>query len=261
MSSLWARVRTVWAVAGSAALLVFVVWSLLAYRANGEARAAMHDTAEVSIRLVDGIWHFQPTTVQAGAPSLLFFPGGLVEPTAYAPLLGAVAARGHRALLVSMPRRGAFGGAEDPALLRKAHAAAVAIGGAWVVSGHSKGGKVATLYAAAYPDDVAGLVLIGTSHPRDVDLSAAPYPAWQLLGGRDRIASIARADGNRHNLPAATSRIVLDGGNHSQFGDYGFQPGDRFAQLPRVRQRERTLATVLDALAHVTPSQQETTAP
>jgi hypothetical protein len=93
----------------------------------------------------------------------------------------------------------------------------------------------------------------------------APSPsnanARQVPGERDPIASIARADRNGHNLPAATSRIVLHGASHSQFGDDGFQPGDRFATIPRVAQRARTAAVLLDALARPETTHTEEPAP
>src|SRR5687767_6361610 len=71
----------------------------------------------VSVRHDDGIWHFSPR--QAGRPprtTFVFFPGALVAPIAYAPLARAVAAAGYPAHIIELPRRGAFGGAEDPAL-------------------------------------------------------------------------------------------------------------------------------------------------
>lgn len=247
--SLFARIRKIWAIVGSCLLVLFFGWSALAYRANAEARTAIRGDAEVSVRATDDGWLFSPTVPPGPqATQLLFFPGGLVDPVAYAPLLRAVAAKGHVVTLASMPRRGAFGGAEDPALLSRAHAAHVAAGGTWIVAGHSRGGKVAALYANRYPDDVAGLVLIGTSHPRDISLADARFPVLQVLATRDPIASISRADRNRRNLPAQTTRIVIAGGNHSQFGDYGFQPGDFVASIPHARQRQLTRDAVLAAM-------------
>lgn len=248
MSRFWARARKAWAAAGTIVLATFVAWSLLAFRANATARAALRSDDVVSLRMADDAWFFEPSTPAANAGTVLFFPGGLVDPAAYAPLMRGIAAHGHRAVIVPLPRRGAFGGAEDPAVLRDAHALLRA-GDRWVVAGHSKGGKVAAMYADRHPEDVAGLVLIGTSHPRDVDLSDAAFPVMQVLGERDPVASIERADRNRRNLPAGTTRIVVTGGNHSQFGEYGFQPGDRTARIPRERQRAIVLEALLRAVA------------
>ena len=118
---LWVRLRRVWVMLGIAATIIFVGWSLIAYRASAEARAAARSDAAVGITREDGIWHFNPANHHSGASTgLLFFPGALVDPTAYAPLARAVASAGHHVIIVELPRRGAFGGAKDPDLLVRA---------------------------------------------------------------------------------------------------------------------------------------------
>jgi len=42
----------------------------------------------------------------------------------------------------------------------------------YLLVGHSLGGLYANLYARLYPDEVAGMVLIESSHPKDIDLNA-----------------------------------------------------------------------------------------
>jgi hypothetical protein len=42
--------------------------------------------------------------------------------------------------------------------------------------------------------------------------------------------------------------VVIEGANHSQFGWYGFQPGDQRAKIGREEQQQRTLAVVLEAM-------------
>src|SRR6185295_4101393 len=91
----WARIRRVWITVGLTATAIFVVWSLIAYRASAEARTAAASDAAVSVQRQDGIWHFASTSaVDRPDVGLLFFPGALVDPTAYAPLARAVAAAG-----------------------------------------------------------------------------------------------------------------------------------------------------------------------
>ena len=249
MSSWWPRLRKAWAIAGSLALVIWMAWCAIAFQPSAYARAALADSAQVRVRAMADAWVFEPVTRASDARSLLFFPGGLVDARAYAPLMQAVARGGHRAVLVRTPWRGAFGHAEAPATLVAAHAIAQRLGGHWVVSGHSRGGKAAAAYAQWYRGDVGALVLVGTSHPRDIDLRDAPFVVVQLLGDRDPIASPTRAERNRHRLPAHARRHVLPGANHSQFGDYGFQPGDRFAGMPRHAQRAATAAVLHAALA------------
>lgn len=254
MSGLWRKVRRVWAICGSIALVVFVSWSLLGFRANATATKAMQGDAQVQVHARTDSWQFVPVTPAGTAHhQLLFFPGGLVDPVAYAPLAHALAKQGYFVTLMKLPRRGAFGGADDAQVFSNARNAmkASASKAPWVVAGHSKGGAVAARMANEYREEMVALVLVGTSHPRDFTLGNSGLHVTQVLGSRDPIASIERADRNRRNLPADLRRIVIDGGNHSQFGEYGFQPGDRFATIPRSSQQEQTLAVLREAL---TPS-------
>ena len=111
-------------------------------------------------------------------------------------------------------------------------------------AGHSRGAVVATNLAAARWPEVAGLVLLGTTHPRDVDLGGLKISVTKVMGTRDRIAPVSRSNENRALLPAATRWVRIEGGNHSQFGWYGFQPGDGFADISREEQH----AAVIDAV-------------
>lgn len=92
------------------------------------------------------------------------------------------------------------------------------------------------------------MVLIGTSHPRDVDLSALQIPVTKIVGTRDGLASPAEVEENRRKLPPSTRWVWAEGGNHSQFGWYGFQPLDRFATISRSAQHAIMIDAVLDAL-------------
>jgi pimeloyl-ACP methyl ester carboxylesterase len=254
---IWVLIRRIWITAGIAVTLVFVSWSLLAYRANAEAHlATISDSLVVNVRH-EGVWKFSSSrAVQMPKVGLLFFPGSLVDPTAYAPLARAVAAAGFPVTIVELPRRGAFGGANDPALLGRALEQMRKPGAPrqWVVAGHSRGAVAATDFAATSPAALAGLVLIGTTHPRDVDLAALTVPVAKIIGTNDGIAPERKSEANRRLLPQATRWLRIEGGNHSQFGWYGFQPGDHRPRISANEQHDRMLAAILDMLRTVADS-------
>lgn len=239
---------------GLTATAVFVVWSLIAYRANSEARAATATNHTVAIAYAEGIWRFDPATAPKSS-TLVFFPGALVDPRAYAPLARAVAEEGYHVLLVELPRRGAFGGAESPELRTRIAAALASVpeDHPVVVGGHSRGGVVASAISAQEPR-LAGLVLIGTSHPRDVDLSGLDILVTKIVGTRDGLASPAEVEQNAGLLPAQTRWVWVEGGNHSQFGWYGFQPMDGRPRIPAAEQRTIMTQAVLDLLEAVDSS-------
>jgi predicted alpha/beta-hydrolase family hydrolase len=245
----WPIIRRVWITLGLGATAIFVTWSLIAYRASSAAKAATQADSTMDVTREDGVWSFDPRA----SPSdriLVFFPGALVDPRAYAPLGRAVAAEGFRMILVELPRRGAFGGAESPELrVRLARAlASVADSESVVLGGHSRGAVVASSAAAGGLRNLGGMVLIGTSHPRDVDLSDLSVPVTKIVGTRDGLASPAEVRQNEDLLPDQTRWIWVEGGNHSQFGWYGFQPMDRRATIPAAEQREIMIEEVLDLL-------------
>ena len=247
---LWGRIRRVWALAGLTAGAVFVAWSLIAYRANPRARQALTSSNDVVVSHANGYWQFQPagTTSPVG---LIFIPGALVDPVAYAPLTAAVAKGGHTAVLIEVPRRGAFGGADSPEVLGRVRAAMRSLLDVqgWVVAGHSMGGRIAASLMRTPDSKFAGLVLIGTSHPRDFSLAHLEHvPVLQIFGTRDTVADAEKVQRALINLPSTTRRVRIDGGNHSQFGYYGFQPGDWPATISRETQQQLTVAALLDML-------------
>jgi pimeloyl-ACP methyl ester carboxylesterase len=245
---IWPIVRRVWITAGLVFTAVFVTWSLLAYRSTRDARDALRSDARVTIADADGHWSFDPSV--PAAAGLIFFAGALVDPVAYAPLARGVAEAGFPVLLVELPRRGAFGGADGPEVFARARAAAATRPRVtrWIVAGHSRGGVVAAQIVRDGFPGLAGAVLIGTSHPRDFSIASATVPITRVFGTRDTVADVHKLERTRPNLPASTRIVAIDGGNHSQFGHYGFQPGDWPATISREAQQAITRAALLDAL-------------
>jgi pimeloyl-ACP methyl ester carboxylesterase len=180
----------------------------------------------------------------------LFFAGALVDPVAYAPLMRQVAVAGYPTVLVRLPRRGAFGGADGPGVLTRGVNATLQVPTVtrWVLAGHSRGGEVASRLAHTAAPSFAALVLIGTSHPRDISLANTRLLVTRIYGTRDTIADVDKLERNRPNLPAVFRDVRIDGGNHSQFGAYGFQPGDWPATISREEQQRVTSSAILDAL-------------
>ena len=79
----------------------FAVYVNIYYHAEPAAVQTMAPDSAVSVyELRDGVTIFAPEGPSAG---LIFYPGGKVEHTAYAPLLRACAERGVLCVLVRMP--------------------------------------------------------------------------------------------------------------------------------------------------------------
>jgi hypothetical protein len=57
------------------------------------------------------------------------------------------------------------------------------------------------------------------------------------------MAGMEKFSASRTLLPVDTTWVVIEGGNHAQFGDYGFQPGDNIATISAANQQ----AQIVDA--------------
>lgn len=252
-SPLLRRLRQIWAILGSLAFVGFILWCLIAYRASPTAKAALASDSLVSVTFAPGRWAFAPVLPRQPRISLVFLSGALVDPVAYAPLLHAVAAHGYPAFLLALPWRGAFGLADGADFLDQVRSVTDTIPGAWVLAGHSRGAKIAALVARDPPPRMTGLLLIGSTHPRDFTLADSRLAVTKIYGTADGVAPAGDVLANAALLPPSTRWIPIQGGNHNQFGHYGFQPGDNRAFISRDNQQAATLAGILAALTAAEP--------
>lgn len=234
--------RLVWVAAG----LSFLLWMYIGFQALGNAVDAAKGDAVV--RTSEGL-HFR-SEGSAKTAGLIFLPGGMVEPVAYAPLLREVARAGYQARLINLPMRVAFTDSQIAGLfdrIDKLLSSEPRL--KWVLAGHSRGGMLASRYVNERRPSLAGLVPIGTTHPRDFNLAETAIPVTKIYGTRDEVASYATMRQNRHLVPADTAWIGIEGGNHVQFGYYRHQLGDGSATISREEQQRQLVAALTAVLS------------
>ena len=177
---------------------------------------------------------------------LIFYPGGKVEYTAYAPLMEAFAERGVLCILVEMPGNlavldvnAADGYQEEFPEIEH-----------WYVGGHSLGGSMAASYAAKHAGDLDGLLLLAAYST--ADLNGTGLDVLSVYGSEDGVLNMSKYDEYRQNLPEdTTTEMVIEGGNHAGFGDYGAQEGDGEATINGEKQREETAEAFMEILRGV----------
>jgi len=187
----------------------------------------------------------EPSAVPPKSVGLVFYPGGLVKPEAYALALAGVAAAGYPVVIVKMPFDLAFFDAEKG--LRSL--GAVPTVKKWVIGGHSLGGVAATMAVGKHPEAFAGIVFLASYPAQDNSLAASPLPALSVAASNDGLATPEKVAAASGFLPPHTVKVVIQGGNHAQFADYGPQKGDGTATLPRSQQQTETRAALLEFLA------------
>ena len=199
-----------------------------------EAMAYLTDSVQAE-QDGDVIW-FVPEDPTTG---LIFYPGGKVEYTAYAPLLRACAENGILCALVRMPGNLAVLDANAADGLQQEHPEITT----WYIAGHSLGGAMAAGYAAAHEKDFDGLILLAAYSTKDI--SQASLRVLSVYGSEDGVMDRESYERNRANLPADTTEVILDGGCHAQFGSYGPQNGDGVPTISgeeQVRQTPEAIA-------------------
>lgn len=205
------------------------------FPADDVAVAATADSAEVTVVETPTAWELRPR--RAPLPvGVVLHPGARVDPRAYLRLLRSLAELGHLVVVPKPPLGlallsvGATTGAFDdhPEVLR------------WVVGGHSLGGTAAAL--ASDPREVG--LLLWASYPAG-DVSGSGLAVLSVSGDRDGLATPAGVDAARPLMPPDTTYVVVAGGVHAYFGDYGPQPDDGVAAVGREEaQRQIVAATV-----------------
>jgi hypothetical protein len=63
------------------------------------------------------------------------------------------------------------------------------------------------------------------------------------------MAGLDKFNDSKKLLPPDTVWVVIEGGNHAQFGNYGFQPGDNVATISAVNQQEIIVNATVTFLA------------
>ena len=218
-------------------VLVFgcVVYVSDYYSADVTAVAAMAGSETVSVQKMDKITVFTPENPTAG---FLFYPGGKVESTAYAPLMLALAERDVLCVLIPMPCNLAVlnpNAAEGmPELFPEIEN--------WYIGGHSLGGSMAASYGAKHPEELKGLVLLAAYST--ADLADSGLDVLSVYGSEDGVLNMEKQESYRGNLPETTVEIVIPGGNHAGFGSYGAQDGDGKASISPDEQIQYTAEVI-----------------
>ena len=187
-----------------------------------------------------GVLEYVPQGAETG---FVFYPGGKVEFSAYAALCDAIAEKGVAVFIPRMPFNLAVFNinSADEIMARYPEIKN------WYIGGHSLGGAMAAVYAESHAESLEGLVLLGAYSTSD--LKDSGLKVLTVYGSQDKVLNREKYDKYRSNLPEDTVEIVIDGGCHSFFGDYGMQAGDGTPSITRKDQQERTVSAFLDLAA------------
>lgn len=218
-----------------------MAWMIYSYQAHGVTAASLRSDRWVKVQEDSDFYLFAPATA-AFKNVLIFYPGAMVDPKAYVPLCRKIAENGTAVYLIKMPWRLASRGYNKPKELHMFSDTSKT----YILAGHSQGAKMAAQFVYENPGLVDKLILIASTHPRDISLAGRALPIMKIYGSRDGVADEQSVLDNKSKLPATAQFVRIAGANHSQFAYYGFQFGDNSATINREQQQEETLKNIME---------------
>lgn len=209
--------------------VVFFSWYVSDYyRADETAQALLMDE---HIEIQEDCTLLSPN--QPTDTALIFYPGAKVEESAYLPLLEQLRQEGLACILVPMPFHMAIFDS-DAALDVMEQFPDISH---WYIGGHSMGGAMASQFASQHPDLVEGLILLG----------AYPYGEYAAEDTLTVYGSLNTSVAEK--IDYTENVVIIEGGNHAQFGNYGPQKGDAPAEITDAEQQAVTVSAIVEFIA------------
>ena len=185
-----------------------------------------------------------PKDYETTAPDtgIVFYPGGLVDYHAYLPLVTELSKKGIACFIAKMPLNFAFMDMDAAEKFLNMHPEITK----WYLAGHSLGGAMAASYISKHPEDYKGLILLAAYSTHN--LSNKNLNIISIRGSNDGVIKLNLYEKEKENLPEignGFTEIIIHGGNHAQFGNYGEQKGDNQAEISAKEQQKITATEIL----------------
>ncbi len=195
---------------------------------------------ENDIQREDGHLLFRPDSPTD--KGLIYYPGGLVDPEAYAVTAQGIADAGYLVVIPKMPLNLAFTGINRADAIRASYPEIES----WVIGGHSLGGAMAAEYAKNNVDALDGLILFASYPANYEDFIDFPRPILTISGSRDPGAP--QQEAFYEAIAGSAERFIIEGGNHRQYADYSFQKDDGIATISAAEQQDQIIAATVQFL-------------
>lgn len=162
------------------------------------------------------------------------FPGGLVDYESYAPLADALAKNNILCVILDVKSKIPLLEEKIAEDIEKEYSNI----STWYIAGHSMGGLAAASYFSKYYKYSNGLILLASYS--NIDISNTNKKVLIMYGTNDGVLNKDMYNECLNNLPSNYKEIVIDGGCHSYFADYGVKAED----IPPITKEEQLTITV-----------------
>lgn len=219
-------------------VIAYAAFTFLSYNhAQDSATKYLNGTSEVSVVKIDnGLF----VDGHGNDTAFIFYPGAKVEYTSYLPMLCDLASEGVDCYVVQMPFNFAiFGENEADSIINSTNYSH------YILSGHSMGGYVASSYMA-HSGKGDGLVLLAAYPTEKIS-----KPALSIYGSDDGVLNYKSYNESKPLMDNLTE-VIIDGGNHAQFGYYGNQSGDNPSKITPEKQQGQSVDEIVKFIDKLT---------
>lgn len=201
------------------------------YEAMSEVTKLLKDE---SVRVENDVIIIEPDETVG---NMVLYQGGLVEMEAYLPLAKEFSEEGYRVFIPYMPFNLAIIDSNAFESIYEEYNSNLP----WWIGGHSLGGTSALIYADKHVEQLEGIILLASYPSESVDISDSDLSVLSITASNDQILNQDNFEESKDLLPNNTIYRQIDGGNHSNFGYYGFQEGDGKSDITREEQQQKVV--------------------
>lgn len=200
-----------------AALAVFVGWYSFAVPADAEKVSRAQNMFTVAY--ADTGTAITLTPAVKTNKGILLYPGGRIDPAAYAYKMGRIAESGVTVVIAKPLLHLAPLDIHKPSTYKKLALHVTD----WYVAGHTIGG-VKACEVARKTHQFNGLILLGSYCVKSI--AESQLKVLSIAGGNDTLTSAVDIVDHKPHLPADTTFVTVPGLNNAGFANYERQKGD-----------------------------------
>ena len=169
--------------------------------------------------------------------ALMFYPGGKVGLNVYGELMTRIASQGYYCLVPGMPVNLAVLAPNTADRYIKKISKKYPNIKEWYIGGHSLGGTMACKHAIKRPGVYKGIIFLAAYPDKGDDMNGTGMKAISIFGSLDSVLNRKKYRDFYDLFPKDNfEEVIIEGGNHGNFGTYGFQNGDHTSTIERIDQ-------------------------
>ena len=213
-------------------------------------RAEDHMDYAAGVRIKRNFGYIEYGDPEYASVAFLFYPGGKVGLNAYGELMTRIASKGIFCVACGMPLNLAVLNTDAADKYVKKYSELYPNIKTWYIGGHSLGGTIACKHAIKRTNIYEGVVFLAAFPDKDDDMNGTGLRALSIYGSIDSVMNRAHYNEYGKNFPHDMREVVIEGGNHGNFGTYGFQNGDHTSMIPRTDQINIAAKAIVDFLRY-----------